>query len=324
MACYKKAAEPLASTASLQSATSRNYSRIKHCYKPTVITMLLWNLLVGCVFTFLVLTPIDKRGNGFGASFTLGGYILLGIMQMLYPIGGLAADLHYGRYRIIILSILLIWCGFLFLAITGIMYAVSTKSEIAGTVMALIALIIFVIGFSGFRSNSVQFSLDQLMDASSEEMSSFLHWFVWAEHVGGMTVRLMVISALCNDKGRDKFIGFSSIAYLTFSTTLVFLVYFTRNSFYQERISSNPYRNVWKVLRFAAKHNKPLGHRSAFTYSDIVEPSRIDFAKRIYGGPFEMEIVEDVKTFVQIVSMLFAITPIFLLEVPTSYLFQLI
>ncbi len=44
---------------------------------------------------------------------------------MLYPIGGLIADLRYGRYRIIVLSILLIWCGFLCSAIYGVIYAVN-------------------------------------------------------------------------------------------------------------------------------------------------------------------------------------------------------
>ena len=48
----------------------------------------------------------------------------------------------------------------------------------------------------------------------------------------------------------------------------------------------------------------------------------MDFAKRIYGGPFETEKVEDVKTFLRIVTILFAITPSCILDVPTSHLFQ--
>ena len=80
---------------------------------------------------------------------------------------------------------------------------------------------------------------------------------------------------------------------------------------------------MWKVLRFAAKHGKPLGHRSAFTYSDDRKPPRLDFAKRIYGGPFKTEVVEDVKTFLRIVLIMIATTPIFMLEIPASYLFPL-
>ena len=52
-----------------------------------------------------------------------------------------------------------------------------------------------------------------------------------------------------------------------------------------------------RVLKFAAKHGKPLGHRSGLTYSDDVRPSRIDFAKQKFGGIFTTEVVEDVKTY---------------------------
>ena len=36
--------------------------------------------------------------------------------------------------------------------------------------------------------------------------------------------------------------------------------------------------------------------RSAFTYCEDTIPSRIDFGKSKYGGPFTTEQVEDVKT----------------------------
>ena len=77
------------------------------------------------------------------------------------------------------------------------------------------------------------------------------------------------------------------------------------------------------MLRFVAKHDKLLSHRSAFTYSDDIKPPRIDFAMRKYGGLFETEVVEDVKTFLRIVVILLAATPVFLLDIPASYLFPL-
>ena len=85
----------------------------------------------------------------------------------------------------------------------------------------------------------------------------------------------------------------------------------------------NPYHNVYRVIKFTAKHGKPLGHRSALTYSDDVRPSRMDFAKQKYGGIFTTEVVEDVKTLLRILLMLLAITPMFFFEVSTSYLFPL-
>ena len=76
-----------------------------------------------------------------------------------------------------------------------------------------------------------------------------------------------------------------------------------------------------KVLKFTAKHSKPVGHRSALTFSDDFQLSRMDLAKQIYGGPFATEVVEDVKTCLRILVMMLAISPILSFEVPTSFLF---
>jgi peptide/histidine transporter 3/4 len=80
----------------------------------------------------------------------------------------------------------------------------------------------------------------------------------------------------------------------------------------------NPYKTVCKVLSFARKHNYPL-RRSAFTFCDKYIPSRLDFAKERFGGPFPTEKVENVKTFLRILTILLAIGPVFMLEVPASY-----
>ena len=55
-----------------------------------------------------------------------------------------------------------------------------------------------------------------------------------------------------------------------------------------------------RVLRYAWKNKQPR-FRSAFTYQDHTKPSRIEFAKERFGGPFTTEQVQDVKTFLRIV-----------------------
>ncbi len=69
------------------------------------------------------------------------------------------------------------------------------------------------------------------------------------------------------------------------------LPYFNTNS------KENPYKLVYGVISFAIKHKKPI-RRSAFTYCDDERPSRLDFAKQIYGGLFTTEQVEDVKVMI--------------------------
>ena len=76
-------------------------------------------------------------------------------------------------------------------------------------------------------------------------------------------------------------------------------------------------RDSIKVLDFVMKHKYPL-QRSAFTYCFNERPSRIDYAKERYGGPFTTEQVEDVKTFVRILTLLVSLGPVFVMDVSSS------
>ena len=93
-----------------------------------------------------------------------------------------------------------------------------------------------------------------------------------------------------------------------------------RKWFHIEPGHQNPYRTVCNIINFAKSHKHPLRH-SAFTHNDDYIPSRLDFAKERFGGrrPFSTEQVENVKTFLRMLVILFAIGPSFALEVPASY-----
>ena len=63
----------------------------------------------------------------------------------------------------------------------------------------------------------------------------------------------------------------------------------------KEPTTQNPFKLIYQVIKYAIKHKQPR-LRSAFTYCEDNIPSRIDFGKSKYGGPFTTEQVEDIKT----------------------------
>ena len=81
--------------------------------------------------------------------------------------------------------------------------------------------------------------------------------------------------------------------------------------FIKEPVVQNPYKLVYKVIKYALQNKHPQ-RRSAFTYCEDELPSRMDFVKSKYGGPFTIEQVEDVKTFLRIlaVAIVFSLVPI--------------
>ena len=322
------------------SSSSRIRNKLFFC--PQVkfaapMSILLWNFLIqmgysGMIYGITVVTfnSLAHRNFGVVVTMSIGGYALIGLMFMLYPIGGLIADLRYGRYKVIKMSLLKNWVGAIVVSVLGVLFSADVYRafhdygfRLATRVACSFFLVVFWLGNGGFQSNAVQFGLDQLLDASSEELSLFLHWFVWTEQIGELFSRIFTGISFCHSLHSDKIIGYSGFFYLALSTGCLVLACCKRRWFNCENVVGNPYRNVYRVLKFAAKHGKPLGHRSALTYSDDVKPSRLDFAKQKYGGIFTTEVVEDVKTFIRILLMLLAITPMFCFDVSTSYLFPL-
>ena len=266
--------------------------------------------------------PFDELVN-----IMIGVYGAMAVLQMsLYPVAGLIADIWCGRYKTITVSLLSIWCGFFLLTIASIVYAIKQKLVHAETsfllVMLTVIVVMFLAGVSGFQANAVQFSLDQLFDASSEGLSRFLHWFMWSDGLGELITRLIGAAASCSPLIRAKFFVYSTAVWLTAISFLMVLSYCKRQWFHNEPRTQNPYGTVYRVLKFVAKHDKPI-RRSALTYCDDERPTRMEYAKERFGGPFTTEMVEDVKTFLKILVMLFLIAPVFILQVAAIYVFPL-
>ena len=70
--------------------------------------------------------------------------------------------------------------------------------------------------------------------------------------------------------------------------------------------TGNPIKLIFGVLNYARKNKYPR-LRSAFTYIDEEQPSRLDFGKHKFGGPFTEEEVEDVKTILRFLFLLGAV-----------------
>ncbi len=93
---------------------------------------------------------------------------------------------------------------------------------------------------------------------------------------------------------------------------------FKQRWFIVEPGGNNPYKLVYRVIRFAWLHKVPV-NRSAFTYCEDELPSRLDLGKSKYGGPFTTEQVEDVKVFLGILKVLLSIGPIFFMNMTVTF-----
>ena len=173
-----------------------------------------------------------------------------------------------------------------------------------------IALLLTLCGLVSFNANVIQYWMDQLHDAPTEDSILYVHWYVWTTFAGLLIVRLPTgfISTF--------FFILVPIALILLGTTLCLQKY-KHNWFIVDSGSKNPYKLVFKVLKFAKDHTNPI-RRSAFTYCEDELPSRLDLGKEKYGGPFTTEQVEDVKAFVGILGVLLTTGPLFAVDIAVN------
>jgi peptide/histidine transporter 3/4 len=188
--------------------------------------------------------------------------------------------------------------------------------------LGAVAVLLVLPGIASYQANFIPFGLDQLLEAPSVTLALFIHWVVYADRLGTFVIQIVDAVYDCVDIQQYSDAIFLLPFTMCLSLTMIFvliIVCLRWCQFNVENQRSNPYRMIYKVLVYARKHRYPL-RRSAFTYCDNEVPSRLDFAKVRFGGPFTTEQVEDVKTFFKILFVLLVLGPMFVLEIPASFL----
>ena len=226
--------------------------------------------------------------------------LLFLLTVLVFPVSGWLADVYLGRYNVICWSMKVMWtsvmvCSIFFVVVenTALVHFFP-KMENAGVIFGEILYAVGLIGFAGFQANSLQFGLDQFIDASTSDISSYISWYIWSFH---LSTCLVLLSQICFCGVYSKLWSFLLFPFF-FSLSLLMEVFLSK-WLTKEPVTHNPLKMIFQVLKYAVKNKYPR-LRSAFTYWDNKRYSRIDLAKTKFGGPFTAEQVEDVKTFFRI------------------------
>ena len=233
------------------------------------------------------------------------------------PIAGWLADIYFGRYKVIRWSMWTMWVAFVLATTSAVVEQLVDSYSIASTYVSGVLMVVAAIGLGGFLANIIQFGMDQLQDASTSEITSFISWYIWCAYSSHFIIDSVRRGLDCIQYRPQLFGMLVVCVQLSVALSLTFLL---NHLLMQEPVTQNPFKLVFKVLKYAIKFKQPR-LRSAFTYCEDELPSRIDFGKNKYGGPFTTEQVEDVKTFLRMLTVCFAgstsvgvIIPVFMLK----------
>ena len=220
--------------------------------------------------------------------------IVVGITLL---IAGWLADTRIGRYKVVCISIWITWIAAVLAMISSVTVYSSQNYRDINKIVLNVVLCIMGVGFGGFLVNIIQFGLDQLHDALTTEIKSFIVWYVWTMNSQGV---LMYYIYECT---REKYSVFRLLFVCANLSLAMILLSTCNHCLIKEPIQQNSLKVIYKVIRYAIRNKYPR-QRSAFTYCEDELPSRIDFGKSKYGGPFTTEHVEDVKTFLRFIPLI--------------------
>ena len=275
--------------------------------------VLLWTLCLCMAFWSVVelISPVYK-GLGQGKNKVHLKYLIVMpsvvLVLLALPFFGWLADSRFGNFKVFRAGCVLMFLGNVLLCVCTLVEANLDLSQyqalfICCVLPVLLALFASLAGGSACLVTVFQLGLDQLPDASSAGILSYILLFWSMVSLGiWITSSLFMVVASCTEQ-MLAVQTLSLIPVLCMCIMLSSFFLFDRKQFIIEPKSHQSLKIIYRVLNFAAKHKAPL-NRSALTYWEEKIPSRLDLGKSRYGGPFTTEQVEDVKTFFRLLLVL--------------------
>ena len=296
--------------------------------------ILLWNFAVLLAYKmFFDINAYMQVNSESWVPIILDG--IISFVVIFSPIAGLLTDVKFSRFRVVmctsyifiakifIILVLLVVLAFLLRYATLGLSIRLTRTKILAVVAGCILLLMITV-YMVFIVNGIQLGMDQLHDSSTEDSILYIHWYVWIYYTCSLITETSW-NLLFYDSYHFNYIvdtfrttGYSLTCLQLFMCLILIaislrIVHYKKVWFLFEPAGVNPYKLVYRVVKFAYQHKVPL-RRSAFTYCDEESQTRLDVGKHKYGGPFTTKQVEDVKAFWGILKVLISIGPAFLLQ----------
>lgn len=233
--------------------------------------------------------------------------VLHGISQIMFPIAGHIADIYAGRHNMVRTSL---WTAFVGFAILGLSFSfdradnnITTLNKFATLPLSFLLL---SVAYVCFMATIIPFGMDQLQGASHVHYRSFFYWWYWTLNVG---VVLVNVPQFCRSETELSITIQAEIGILCISAALIldallkdWLVIEPRSKL------KNPLSQIVRILAHLTKDPTTQRVPSAVRHElEKLGFRRLDLAKKRYGGKYDTEEVEDVRTFFQILLVLVSV-----------------
>ena len=280
VANYGSAEQPLQSEKPPRKCCKIKY-RVRYFYSKGTLLVILWSTLVSA--------SSAKFSNGFSSmqSFAASSIYLTFAFILIFictPLIGWLADAKFGNFKVFKVGTILVFVAATFGQI-GIEIITEFQSIPKGIKEVYIETykLIGIIGTTTGSVTSLQLGLNQMPDASDDNIASFIVWYLFSISTGlwiSDTLPNTLHNCINDNLALERSITFVSPIYMTVACCTVFIM--APRYLVVEPKAPKSLKTIYQVLKFVAKHKSPLNRR-ALTYWEEDIPSRLDLAKSRYG-----------------------------------------
>ena len=280
---------------------SSGHSRWKQWWRRSPNTCCSKKILLLLVWQALFFLPLNMLVYIFTVNVVVL-YLLTFLSFIFAPLIGWLADVRFGRYEVIKFGSITS-----FLASLLYYFALFNGGgdTTLNTVLSSVVFVIVGFGSTCYSAAMLPFLSDQIIGATSDELSTVVRWYCWVKNLG-MCLSSIIFCQVINIT--DTYFGL----YAVIIFAVPFAVIIISDCLCQQWLDkthkvTNPIKLIIQVLNYTRKHSYPE-RRSAFTYIDEEQPTRMDYGKEKFGGPFTEEEVEDVKTVLRLLPLIICLS----------------
>ena len=125
-----------------------------------------------------------------------------GLLYLSYPVFGLLSEVFQWNFKTILVSFILMATSSILMLVTSTVWIIGVVYSLWPQIYYIIVsiqvpfLVIGIISVGMFEANAIQFGMDQMFEASSKQLSSFIRWYFWCAHIGA-TVMIYLVIGVC-------------------------------------------------------------------------------------------------------------------------------
>ena len=268
------------------------------CIKSKGAILMIWVSTTVYIYLFYVNPQNLKIDQGLYNQYYLYLY-LTSILRIFFPLFGWIADAWIGRYRAILYGLYSLIIGCVFFTGSVMTYEFN---PLMSQIFFYVCSVFNSLGLAAIYANSLPFITDQMIGASGDELSAAVYWWYWSSQFPSV----VLVDFVCTLQNTPPVILLLMLIFISFSGLTIALssLFLCQHWLDKTPQITNPIKHIAKVLNYARK-NKYHRNRSALTYWEQDVPSRLDLGKHEYGGPFSEEEVENVKTTLRLIPVIF-------------------